>query len=288
MKILFTKPEDIVPQLRTLPNSPSVMQKLLMLLDDVNSGLEQLTELLRLERALAARVIQLANGAVYGGAVPCGTIEEAVQRVGYNEIYELAMLVLGLEFHGRPLRTYGLESQTMWSHSISVAIAAQAFARLVGIDERQAYAVGLLHNVGMVGIDALIRQRAPASRFPRAKWPDLWRNAELRMLGYDHADAGAAMLKYWGFPHLMVTGLRNQFRPRLVGPAQLLSVTLFLSRWISHRMLFESAAVQWPDTDICDILGASRLDLEEITEHTQRELDEGWRKLGLNAVRWTE
>lgn len=287
MKILFTRPEDIVPQLRTLPNSPMVMQKLLTLLDDLNSGLEQLTELLRLERALAARVIQLANGPVYGGAVPCGTIEEAVQRVGYNEIHELAMLVLGLEFHGRPLRTYHLESQALWSHSISVAIASQSLARLVGIDERQAYAVGLLHNVGMVGIDALVRQRAPAARFPRAKWPDLWRNAELRMLGYDHADAGAAMLKHWGFPQMLVTGLRNQFRPRLAGPAQLLSVTLFLARWISHRMLFEPTSVEWPDTDICDTLGASRLDLEEIMEHTQVELDEGWRKLGLNAVSWS-
>ena len=115
--------------------------------------------LLKLEPGLSARITQVANNPFYSFGLPVGAVEEAVQRIGYAEGHRLVMLILGIQFHPQPLRACGLGPRELWNHSIAVAFAAR-------------HTAGLLHHVGMVGLDALLRKRAPSLRLAGEPWPD--------------------------------------------------------------------------------------------------------------------
>ncbi len=284
--MLFSTPDDVIAQSRTLPSSPKAMQQLLPVLDDPNSGSETLVKLLKCERSLAAKVIQVANSPFAGAGTTCGSIEEAVQRLGYREVHRLAMRMLTMELHGRSLRTYGLDCKALWNASIAVAVCARRLAQLLDEDADRAYTLGLLHNVGMAGIDALVRHRAPEARFRPAKWPDLWRTAEVSLLGFDQADAGAAMLRHWGFPPLLVDAMRAQFRPRSGGAGQRLAAILLLSRWASHRLLSGEVALPTREASSLEALGLDGIELEPAIEEMRQALDMNWRQLGLGDVDW--
>ncbi|MFA5265584.1 MAG: HDOD domain-containing protein, partial [Opitutaceae bacterium] len=80
---------------RTLPAAPRVLASLGDLLQDANVGLDEVANLIKRDAALAARIIRMSNSIVYGGkgGLRIGAIEEAVNRVGFSEVYRLVGMV---------------------------------------------------------------------------------------------------------------------------------------------------------------------------------------------------
>src|SRR5689334_17624189 len=82
-------PDDIAREVKHLPSAPKVLPRLKKLLADTNSVLSEIVALVRLDPGIAVRVLQTANSAYFSKGVRCATVEEAVNRVGYEQIYEL-------------------------------------------------------------------------------------------------------------------------------------------------------------------------------------------------------
>lgn len=82
-------PDDIVCEVRHLPSAPKVLPRLKELLVDGNSAMHEIVALIRLDPGIAARVLQMANSAFFSKGVRCFTVNEAVNRVGYEKVYEL-------------------------------------------------------------------------------------------------------------------------------------------------------------------------------------------------------
>src|ERR1700712_2857846 len=158
LPVLFTTPEGLIAQIKTLPSSPQLMQRMMLLLDDPNSTVESLVAVIQLERSLAARVVNLANSPIYNGGT-CGSIEEAVQRLGYASVHEAVMTIMALEKFSPPPRVFQCPARVLWLQALATACAARQPARHVREDVNRAYTLGLLHNVGMVAIDSWVRQR---------------------------------------------------------------------------------------------------------------------------------
>src|SRR5271170_1005953 len=82
-------PDDLVREVRNLPSAPRVLPRLKTLLSDGNSSMLEIVDLIRLDLGIAARVLQVANSAYYSKGARCYTVDEAVNRVGYDQVYEL-------------------------------------------------------------------------------------------------------------------------------------------------------------------------------------------------------
>src|SRR3954469_13379741 len=165
-------PEDIVREVKTLPSAPKVLPGLKRLLSDGNSAMHEIVALIRLDPGIAVRVLQAANSAYFSKGVRCFTVDEAVNRVGYDQIYELVSYAVASQVLVRPLEVYGIEADVLWKMSVAGALSAELIADRTGQDRNIAYTVGLLHCVGMVAIDewALRNSRSlvlPIGAFPR-------------------------------------------------------------------------------------------------------------------------
>jgi len=217
-------PARLVSALRQLSPAPMVLPRLQKLLRDPNSGLFDVVELVKLDGALTARVIHMSNSAMFGRGGVCSTLDEAVNRVGFNEVHRLVATAAASAVVVQSLSAYGLDDKDMWRESISCAFAAELLARRVGEDPAEAYTIGLLHAIGRVAVNNHALASVGAPKLASTGFPDESSAVEYSWLGFTQADAGACMLKNWEFGITAVEVLRAQYIP-LQAPEPLLKMS---------------------------------------------------------------
>ena len=155
----------MVRELEHLPTAPRVLPRLKQLLSDGNTAMHEVVEMVRFDPGIAARVLQFGNSAYFSSGLRCYTVEEAVNRVGYDQIYELVATAVASQVLVRPLDTYGMEADDLWENSIACALASESLAGRLGADRNIAYTIGLLHCIGMVAIDDWAMRHQPDLHF---------------------------------------------------------------------------------------------------------------------------
>lgn len=247
----------MVRELNHLPSTPRVLPRLKRLLSDGNSSMADIVRLVRLDQGIAARVLQMGNSAYYNHGLRCYTVEEAVNRVGYNLIYELVAHAVASQVLVRPLEAYSIESDEHWQLSVSCALGAELLAERVGADRDVAYTVGLLHSVGMVAIDEWAFRQAPGIRFIHGGMPLEYCEAERNVLGYHQAEAGAALLRLWEFPAVMFEPVRWQYLPRGTSAHHQLAVIVHVAKWLRTMACNPASAPPLPDRMLLQALRLS-------------------------------
>lgn len=228
------QPGDILRGLKGLPSAPAVLPRLKRLLGDANCRLEDITALIRIDAGLAARVLQVSNGVGYSQGVPCCTVEEAVQRVGYEAVYSIVSYAAASQVLVRPLEPYGLEPGELWEMSIATALAAEILAGETGQDRCAAYTVGLLHSIGRVAISDWTFRHDPTLCLPSRGFPDETSGRELAAFGFLHSDVGAALLRQWGFGENIAEPVGAQFAPQRARQHRAMAALLHAARWLGH------------------------------------------------------
>lgn len=208
------KLDELVRRLEFLPSAPRVLPKLKQLLSDGNSATHHVVELILLDPGISARVLQFGNSAYFSQGVRCYTVEEAVGRVGYDQIYELVSTAVASQVLERPLLAYGLEADALWQRSVACAVAAELLADHLNVDRKIAYTIGLLHSIGMIAIDDWLSIHRPGLRLVSEGMPLEYCTAEREAVGFHQAETGAALLRLWDFPQVMSEPVRWQYLPK--------------------------------------------------------------------------
>ncbi|NPV84685.1 MAG: HDOD domain-containing protein [Anaerolineae bacterium] len=207
-----------IDRMRPMPTS---VTRVLNALEDGKSNAGLVGELLGLDQALAANVLQAANSAYLGYGPSCTNLTDAVMRLGFGRI---RTLVLGVEVSGSlttSLPGYRLGSGELWNHSVATAVAAQWFARAVSYpNPEDAYVAGLLHDMGKLMLD----------QFALADYDrlfDLVKNygltfyqVEQKLFDVDHAQVGGLMAAKWNFPATLIDAIQHHHSPHLASTRQ--------------------------------------------------------------------
>ena len=149
--------ETLLHVVKQLPAAPRIMSQLGHLLLDPNSEMSEVTELLRRDTALTARIIRISNSAFYNAGQPYGTLDEALARVGYMEVYRLTGLAAVSQMSDHALAMYGVSGAQLRENSLLTALVAEVLASMAGIDSRVAYTAGVLRSVGKIALDRVTR-----------------------------------------------------------------------------------------------------------------------------------
>jgi len=272
-KTSLLTPEQVVRELRHLPSAPKVLPPLKRLLSDGNSSMTEIVNLIRLDPGISARVLQTANSAYYCKGTRCGTIDEAVNRVGYDHVYELVAYAVASQVLVRPLEAYQLEPDQMWLSSVACGLAAEIFARQTGEQCDIAYTVGLLHGVGMLAIDEWVVRNRPGVRIVTREFPSEACENERALLGFTQAEAGAALLRHWDFPATMSEPVRWQYFPRSTAGHQRMACLLHAAKWVRSAICApqrELPAV--PDSWLLQPLRLKSEQLEKCAAEVQEQL----------------
>lgn len=201
--------EEILTHAHALPAAPQVLGGLCELLEDVNTDLEQISDEIRRDSALAGRVIRLSNSVAFGGSGGVNSIDGAVNRVGFAEIVRLVGVATVSGLVDRSLVAYGVEAERLRESLLLHALASEALAARAGLDSRAAYAAGLLRGLGMMVLDRASRGRVaydPTGFTSFSQWEETCFNVRA-------AAVTTAVLDEWRFPAETVAALEQHLEP---------------------------------------------------------------------------
>jgi HD-like signal output (HDOD) protein len=179
-----------------LPPALGIFGRLRTLLDDVDCDVEAISELVEMDPALTFQVIRLSNSATYGLGARCQSLDEAIGRVGFNEIHQLVGLIVSRQAFQGDLAQYGIPASRLWENAVATGALASVFAARSGQDAGGAYSGGLMRNIGKV----ILNNHAGTPAYPGEEVaPDLfaWEKATY---GVTSAEATATLLDHWRFP----------------------------------------------------------------------------------------
>lgn len=196
---------ELILQSYDIPAVPMVAVRILRLIDDPRTTIDDLQKAIMADQALATRVLKVANSAFYGVRQNVDTISEAIAIMGFNSIRNLTLAVATREVYKR----FGLIEQKLWEHSLGVSIASGIIASLMPtIKNEEAVVAGLLHDVGKVIMNnaeperfALLTQRVYEERVT-------YYDIEKDIFGFTHAEAGYLLAEKWGFPEVLCDVIR--------------------------------------------------------------------------------
>ncbi|MEO7241300.1 MAG: HDOD domain-containing protein [Variovorax sp.] len=194
-----------------LPTIPHIVQRLLVVLRDPDSDNREISETLLKDPILSAKVLRLANSALFGGRRSVATVHAAIAIVGMQAVNRLVMACgVSSAFSEVP----GVDLASFWRDALRTAKAAQSLAPHCGADPHEAYLCGLLHGTGHL---ILCQTYPEIASFVFAGFEPV-RGAELAAIevesfGIDHASVTALWIDTIGFPQTVIDAVRQSPRP---------------------------------------------------------------------------
>lgn len=136
-----------------LPSLPDVAQRIQQAFADNLVTAETVGVIIQSDPVITAKMIMIANSALYGGRAPIETLQQAVVRLGLENTRKLVMTFVVKELFSSETSTMRLHMRAVWKHSQHVASLCRLLAgQLDGFDVEQAQLAGLVHDIGEVAI----------------------------------------------------------------------------------------------------------------------------------------
>jgi HD-like signal output (HDOD) protein len=170
---LALTPEAMIAQLRrTLvspeykpPLLPSIALELMKLTRQPGVSVAEVRKLLERDALLAAKVLQLAQSALYSRGAPVRSLHDAISLLGLRTLGDLflqtvlSMRVFRAEGYDQPMAM-------LMQHSMVTAHIARSACRMTSMPDEYAFMCGLLHDAGLAA-GLLIFAESKASRASR-------------------------------------------------------------------------------------------------------------------------
>jgi HD-like signal output (HDOD) protein len=218
---------------------------------------------------LTARIIRISNSAFYNAGHPFASLDEALARVGFTEVYRLTGLAAVAHVADLPLSRYKVSGIQLRENCLLTALIAEILAEMTQHDTRAAYTAGLLRSVGKVALDRLTQNGFYEGHYKGRESGRLgdW---ETNFIGLNNCDAAAMILGEWRFPIKTIEGIRDHYIPPQGEPlAQILNLAAAAAETGGHGFPGE--------TDYWTVFGAGSPELsltsEDVAEALRRALD---------------
>ncbi len=191
----------ILGKIKEIRSFPQFVVETLRKLNDPESSAQDVAASLSRDEGLVIRTLKLANSAAYGISRDISSVSEAIALLGYKNISSIVLAASVYSVMDKPLAGYALDRGTLWRHSLTVAYSARYIAQLTKkAPPEEAYVGGLLHDVGKVVLNDYVRfgYGIIVKMVEEQHIPFL--EAEIQVLGFDHAMVGTMLVEKWGLP----------------------------------------------------------------------------------------
>ncbi|MBE0567690.1 MAG: HDOD domain-containing protein [Krumholzibacteria bacterium] len=229
--------QRIIMTTRDLPAMPQVAAKVLELSSDPGTSARQLQQVIADDQAMTARILKIANSAMYSCSRKIKTLTEAIVMLGFNSIRSLVVTSAARNLYNTRSSQTGLKERLLWEHSIGAAFACRLLVepRLPALTE-EAFLAGLLHDIGKL----VLNQRVPME-FDQIVQVVYNENREFSateraILGFDHAQVGALLVNKWKFSPALEHVILNHHNPEALSAEDPLLLYLDLGNRLCHRL----------------------------------------------------
>ncbi len=233
--------------------------EILRLVADPHTSAKQLTELIERDPPLSGKILRRANSVFYGSTRKISEIRQAIVRVGFDVVKELTLSQKVCELFEYGTRRDGFSRMELWKNSVAVAVCAKTIYRQeFGLKGEEAYAAGILHNIGIVVEDQFLHEKFLEMIDIKPMMKDNILNAENKVFGFDHTTIAGELIENWNLPVELVSAVRFHHAPfKAEGDIGRIVMTLYLADYLCQKS----------DIGFCDTPYGNRLMFRRCLSH---------------------
>jgi len=202
--------QKLIKEINNLKPIPAIVTQLLTVVDDPDSSMEDIANVIQYDPVITASVLKTCNSTFFGLKNPVESIKSAVNMIGTDHIIELVLFKSGAELLCESQEGYGLEGGDMWKYSVSSAIIAKQVASNLGLENKNTiFTSALIKDIGKIVLEKhVLRSSKKIKKLVENKELSFL-EAEKKTFGIDHAELGALMAQMWKFTPRMVKIIRH-------------------------------------------------------------------------------
>ncbi|MDH4317236.1 MAG: HDOD domain-containing protein [Desulfobulbaceae bacterium] len=195
-------------KIRTLPHNIVYLSQLI---NDPNTTLEEIEEVVRIDPVLTGKVLTLVNSAYFGLGRRVDSISRAVAFLGLKKLHAIAMTDAMKNIFYSPLVSSSMDPERLWTHSAASAICSKLISeRIFACNGDEAYMCGILHDIGLI-----VESQTCHQDFLKLykEWdpendPGLL-GLEDQFLHTNHCILGYYLIREWNLPESIALGVRK-------------------------------------------------------------------------------
>ncbi len=208
---------ELVQSCTSVFTLPEIYFRVREVVDDPDSTMDDLANVLKLDPAISARLLRIVNSPFYGFAKQIDTISRAVNLLGLQAINDLVTATtVGRTFSGMTIQL--MDAKKYWRKSVLCALLAGKIAKSCGIaDSERFFVEGLLRDIGHLVLYRCVPQRAQSALIEADYLDGSLAEVEQANIGCDFAEVGAELIRAWDMPLQIEQAVRYQLCPSEAG-----------------------------------------------------------------------
>ncbi|MDY0132756.1 MAG: HDOD domain-containing protein [Desulforegulaceae bacterium] len=206
--------KEILENNPSLPPTPDIFIKAKKLIKANGYSTKELSSLISLDQAIAARVLKLANSAYFNFNPPVPSIDEACLLLGEKNLISIILVAQMSKMLDKELKGYKISAEDFFYHSVATATAAELIAyEKMPLFHLDAFSAGLLHDCGKLVLnDYLIKEKEKFKSLIIEKKLSPWA-AEKQIFGFSHSEIGLKLLESWQLPKIQTQAIGFHHNP---------------------------------------------------------------------------
>jgi len=205
--------DELLPIFEKIKPLPQTAVRILSAADDEHVSTEELANLVRHDVALHARVLKVANSALYGLRTAVDSVDRAISLLGRRTLVKLVVSACAGDTLQGGERGYLLDHGALFRHGMAAGVTSELLGKHVTLaNPGLVYSACLLQDLGKIALDEWVASEASGLTH-LVEEGVTFVEAEQRILGVDHATVGGWLAEAWGFPPPLVDAIHHHHDP---------------------------------------------------------------------------
>lgn len=259
----------LVEKIKKIPTIPVVAHEILSLIRDDLVAINKLEKIVENDPAISAKIMSVANSAFYGYKTSAKTLDNAIMRIGFNSVKNIALGISLLTVLGNGKDQRTLDYQRVFNHSVSVGFIAGALIREFKFDiSEEIFINGILHDLGYMVLNRYFPKTYIEVLAEFEKEKSLL-DAEENVLGFTHAEVGRWLAEKWNLPNAVADTILYHHKPSLAKRHKRRVSLIHIADYITTKFIISPTEKdpEYPfDFSSLEMLGISANDLRDMEE----------------------
>jgi putative nucleotidyltransferase with HDIG domain len=209
----MTLDSKIGRSLGRLPAFPATVHKVTSLINNPDSSLSELVDVIRLDQAITANILRMCNSAYFGLRHKVDNVHDAIMYLGKQNVVR-AVMAAGSSRFFKDTPGYEAEARALWEHAVGSALMSQILARkILKREDPQLFTAALLHDIGKIILGEFVSEKYLEIKNDMSARSCSFLEAEENALGFNHAGLGGVITAAWNFPQNIQQAIAFHHRP---------------------------------------------------------------------------
>jgi putative nucleotidyltransferase with HDIG domain len=201
--------------LKKLPAFPATIHKVTALINNPDSSLSELVDVVRLDQSITANILRMCNSAYFGLRHKVDNVHDAIMYLGRQNVVR-AVMAAGVSRFFKDAPGYEAEAKELWEHAVGTALMSQILAkRITGREDTRLFTAALLHDIGKVILGEYVYELRDRFKNLMNGGSRSFLEVEEELLGLNHAEIGGTIAAAWNFPEDIQLAIAYHHRPDL-------------------------------------------------------------------------